>query len=856
MMLRTENYRQSLITRVRFLSLLLLLGIILVITSPVIFTPGYIVFSDLDYGLQDESYFSRIVGLYNEQFSTMNFFNLSRFAFILPFSFIVEAFQHLEIPHLLLRCILLAIFLLAGFGIFYLLEFLLTIHFKQFHSWTHYIGITLPAVFYTINPWVVLRIQHVFLLVGYAVFPWILLYFLRLFPLNESGSTIERKLSWEHYSLSLKIGFLIAIGSAAIHYFFYIAVVLAFMWLMIVIKEVKWSTDKKNYIQFVTKKTMILSITVLLFNGYWFVTYILSLFVTSIEPQNVNVVDTLSMFSRFSSIPNVLLMVSYWWPMFELTDYLDWMFWICGSIFILLILYIIFFRFGWHFYIRLFTILLGLTLTTALGVNTSIISEFNIFLVTKVPVIGHIFRDPNKLIGPMALFYSILLGFSIDRIIYSLKSNGFSKFITVSFLLLLTISYYFYIRPFSYIFLDHYYKAVAVPEEYTTVQSNTSDKGKILWIPTMDNMTLSSGISSYSWNVPESELNLTKANGDFHVYSSEKKTVFQHENNNYMVSYMYAFMQNMLDTGHAQHIGKMAAWMGFNEIGFHEDVYYQDKRQRFNLETLHQQEDLNVTYENDIFHLFEVKAKSPDEFVSKSVVLTKPMNRLTSLLDFSEELHVSSEDTALLWLQTSLNPIPLPKQTYLVGDNKLDFLLPYVDSSYYHFPFDDIDTGNPYLGWAKTRSGDASWFWALRANNLENEWDLDLGKGIVYTYVPYKLDVPPHRLGDIQGPPLITMEDVLDNFFIPDNPELFQMTVYPNRNHRKSLEATVTPKKNNPLWQVAKSKEMVFDGNKPRFLRIKATMSGVNAGSVHFKVRFYDQEKTSYKLATSLQVSR
>ncbi len=53
--------------------------------------------------------------------------------------------------------------------------------------------------------------------------------------------------------------------------------------------------------------------------------------------HNINVSDTLMLFSRHSSWTNVLFLTSYWWPMFDLTT-LPLTFWIAGAITLLLIL--------------------------------------------------------------------------------------------------------------------------------------------------------------------------------------------------------------------------------------------------------------------------------------------------------------------------------------------------------------------------------------------------------------------------------------------------------------------------------------------------------------------------------------
>ena len=181
------------------------------------------------------------------------------------------------------------------------------------------------------------------------------------------------------------------------------------------------------------------------------------MFQTNIEPNNVNVVNTLGMFSRNSDIRNILYLVSYWWPMFDTTTYLDGLFWIGGGVFLFFAVYIILYRFKQHFYISLFTFTTLFMIALATGVNSNYLDNFNIFVVTNIPIFGHIFRDPNKLVGPMAAFFAILIGFGVDRYLFLINREGFSKWAQGFFILVLLISHNFYYRPFKTVFTDVYY---------------------------------------------------------------------------------------------------------------------------------------------------------------------------------------------------------------------------------------------------------------------------------------------------------------------------------------------------------------------------------------------------------------
>ncbi|WP_141396958.1 hypothetical protein [Ureibacillus xyleni] len=525
--------------------------------------------------------------------------------------------------------------------------------------------------------------------------------------------------------------------------------------------------------------------------------------------------------------------------------YLNWSFWVGGGVFLALIIYIISFRYGWHFYIRLFTWLTIFITVLSLGVNTAIISDFNVFVVTKVPIIGHIFRDPNKLIGPMALFYSILIGFGVDRILFSLRTFGFPRIIQMISIFILLTALYFYFKPFSEVFINHYYDTVRVPDEYEEVQKHYLDEGKILWTPSMEHMLLPNGISSFEWNdINNNEL--IKASSDFHLYSSKKPTIFQNENNHGMVRYVSSYIQHILDNGTAQHLGETISWMGFNEVGYHGDVFGHKERQDFNKKVIEEQHDLEKHYENDVFSLYKTGANDSNVHgVNKFVYSTKPLPNVSSLLDYKGDLNISSNDTGLFWAQLQKQQPPLNQNTLLVGDSYLDFLIPFLAEKYSYYPFDFINTGNPYKGWGKTRVQEADWVWALKMNQLNNNWDYDYGKGLIYTYAPFKLNIEPHKVSSYKGKAIITMDDVLNGFFEPENEEVFRLTPFLQNNTSSTvLEGFVQTKDvNGKLWNVAKSKLINLEQKElSKFLRVRVKMSGVNAGSVHFKVRFFDKK--------------
>lgn len=860
---RYKHLRKSELNKHKLISITLMFLIILLLTKDIWAGKGYIVFSDLDFGINDKDYIGRIFGIFNEKFSSMNFFNLSRLVFITPFYLLSLLFSKF-ITGFLLRSIIVGVLLLSAIGMYKLCEKLLFKHFGQFKYNYHYYGLIIPAIYYAVNPWVMFRIQHIFLLPGYACYPFILNYFIDLFKIHSSECEEDfkqkvdlpvfwRKLSiskalYTDLSVSIKFALFMAIGSAAIHYFFFNVLTVLLLSIAILIHNILDS--KKTWFsikQFLRRHIILWSMT-FLFCAYWIIPYLISMFATNIEPNNVNVVDTLNMFSRFSNLKNILYLISYWWPMFETSKYLDTAFWVGGGVFLFFICYIILYRIKNHYYITLFTVSTLFMIAMATGVNTNILDGVNIFIVTKIPVFGQIFRDPNKLVGPMAAFFAVLIAFAIDRYLFLIHREGFGKIGQVTFILVMLTSHYFYYRPFKVIFSQVYYSGARVPQEYQKVNENYStESGKILWVPNMENMLLSNKIAAYKWNMPpgeEENLNLLRAVGSFHQYSSSKSFIFQHENNDGVIPYLYSFFQYLMDRTGGQHLDDMMRWTGFNEIGFHNDVYGQDERQDFNYNVLNAQKNLEKHYKDSIFTLYNVKTPQKDSFgVNNIIYQTKGLFSNLYMMGYTDSLGKNSSNTGILWAQQKKQDIQTEDTDIIAGDNKLDMVMPLMDNKYFYYPFDYVNTGNPNSGWAKSMLKDSEWNWLLKINGFNDYYEYDFGHGIAYTNVSNRLNSSNNKILNNSDGRLLGIKDILDNFFTVGDPNMFKLTIFPTDTGEEAILQGQISKgySGNNVWQAATSKPMDVTNIRGDFLRVQSVLSGINASSIHFKILFYDE---------------
>ncbi|MCY1692577.1 hypothetical protein OVA29_20345 [Exiguobacterium sp. SL14] len=190
------------------------------------------------------------------------------------------------------------------------------------------------------------------------------------------------------------------------------------------------------------------------------------------------------LFSRHSSWTNVLFLTSYWWPMFDLTT-LPLTFWIGGAITLLLILIgaIVAYRQPIHLFFSLLAIPL---IVFATGTHEQVADAFVLF-VTKTPLIGAMFRDPNKLVGLLMVSYSLLLAVGLNAVfIRASRTIPLQLYRIVSIFGTLIVVACFFL-PYRTVYMEGFYHPVKIPKEYTAIQEEVD--GKWLQFPIADEMT-------------------------------------------------------------------------------------------------------------------------------------------------------------------------------------------------------------------------------------------------------------------------------------------------------------------------------------------------------------------------------
>lgn len=834
-----------------------------------IYEPGQIVFSDIAFGATSHRYLEEIMGVWNERWSTSTLFNAPRILYILPFYGLSLLFD--ESGPVLLKSFITGLLFTSAFSMYAFAKRLVSVYYSPSFTKTRIFAIMIGALFYALNPWVIFRIQHIYLLCGYSLFPLMLRFFFSAFDPKFQIQLIANYNPHKLYQRNWIDLFLLAavftVSAAAIHYFFFGMIYLG-LFVMLLLIKLTWTYRKagRAYIQALygnfIRKGLIFGVFFGLLSFYWLSLYVGSILMNAQASQhNINVVDTLSLFSRNSGLSNVAYLLSYWWPMFSFS-LLPALFYIGGGFLLLLIGYAMMTRSHKNPIILIFSLLTILFMIAATGTTFPSIAKWFVILVTKTPVIGSVFRDPNKFIGLLALNFGVLLTFGVIQFMEWFGSSPLQRTYKRLAVVIVVVCLGVYVAPLRTQFIEGYYKPVQVPQEYSQMADKLTDPerfdSKALYFPIADNMIQSyNGVATPSWN--KGKTANEKATGDFQVYSSPKNTIFHHEGNDPGITYYLNFLQYVMDHALSSRLGNLFSAFGINQLVYHDEYVGQEKRQDFHLSQLQAQSGLKNTYSNDIFSIFNLDQAPPYMNILRSKIVTPyGFSRLESYshlpgFDFSRFGVLFSA------LKPELNTIQtVGKDDYVEAISFNDLLLSQLPAEYYLRPFDAIEDGNAFLKWSKTFTSTGEWLWYLSSQNIKNfPFDMELDAGVAVTFATQKLDVAPYQMNSIEGKTVLDFDSMLrtETFFKPDNPQLFSVQANPREelNDVPTLQGEIMKGDPSNIWQVARSGLLEAEENNPYQFNI--TVSGRGTNKMHVKMRFYDKDMrelgVSYVVAPS-----
>lgn len=830
--------------------------LIILILNP-LYKSGHVVFSDIDFGFSSKGYMGEIFGVWNERWSTSTLLNVPRLLYVTPFYLLSAIFNYSGA--VFFKSFLTGIILASGIAMYVFANTVINLYYPKKNSFLKKSVLLTGALYYAINPWVITRIQHIYLLCGYSLFPLMLMFYLNAFyPRMEKtiikdydiGSPkIYKRNIFDMFMLSI----VFALSAAAIHYFFYGIIVILIITSFILFKLFLDAKRKKQFkfkaimVNFVAKIMIFIPIFICV-NAYWLSMYVFSILLKAqVSQHNVNVVDTFFLFGKYSSIKNILYAISYWWPMFNIQS-LNWSFYVAGGIILITILYAIIFETKRRYLILSFALLSVIFLIVSTGPNFDWF--YKIFIgINSLPVIGSIFRDPNKMVALMLCFFSLLLIFGVYSIAKRFSKFKFFKPFSALTVILIIVSLLIYIYPYYIHYLAGFYSPVKQPKEYIELQDKLKNKdftSKVLYLPIADNMTQSkTGVATPYWNVNGEKYGMEKATGDIQVYSSSKNTVFQHEGNSVNIQYYINFLQYLMDRGMSHNMGNLISAFGVDQFVYHNEYNGQSERQEFNKKILEDSTSLKKVYENKIASLYNVNSNLPYLYnVPKKIYTPYGFSRLES---YNSIPNFNFKNFGVIFSAIDRKPYIdfLNKGDYIEGSNLDDIVMCNLKDDDYVLPFDAVDSADAYMNWAKTLCQNGDWIWLLNSIGIENfPFDFDFNSGVVYTFSTMKLNAAPNKVDRIKGKNIVDFKTIIKNgsFFVSENPDEYKIEADTKNKNRNAPEVKGEIEKGNShnIWEVAKSGVIKAKENNP--YKFKINISGENTNRMHLKAKFYDAD--------------
>ena len=753
-----KHYRPELIVSV----------IVLILCAP-LFQSGHITFSDLAFGRVADEYLNYVMGVFNEELGTPNWFNLPRLTWITPayiFGKIMGNSGHLFVTALIYSTFIVGVF---SFGSLYrrLVR-------DSKHPLSE-IGLIGGALIFNLNPWVMIRIQHIFILCGYALVPLALSWTWELLGKESWGkSGFYVPPSTKELRKFLLLGLAVSSSFAGIHFGVFIILMMIAMGIILATTGL-WGAFKQrclfSWLMWYSVRAALTGATFLLFAAYWVMPFVLSI-VNGIRPSqnNVNAIETVVNFSRAADPKNLALGISYWWPMFDHSQ-IPATFW-SGGFVVLSIAGI-----GILYSRRLFLALLSsIVFLLATGTHYPELAPKYISLVfDSMYPFGDMIRDPNKLYGVFILPVSIYFAYGFGAIEQGFKRflNQYSRPLTILSTGITAIAGVLWLGPVYNVFMVGYYSPVEWPEPYDRLQAQLQTlptDSKVLYLPVSDFATFSStGLATPDFNhAVIQDADKYKATGDHMAFDTRMDTIFPFEGNDMMVMYFLQFIHNKLDDGNITQLGGLLAKAGLTHLVMRRDYEYLTERLNGFKNLLDTQEDLSIIWENEFMTLYEVQGSQGDAQYFKHLSYTT--GGLERMLWFPKYFETTTKNVNLLFAYDGHHPEieHLHEGEIVEVTSQADLWMTQLPPEKFVYPADSLRTASPHTNWAKLITSGHDWEHVSKHYKLENHKHLfDMGHGFAFTTspisIPHKAFVPPDT-----GIPLL--EENLSNpesFFQP-----------------------------------------------------------------------------------------
>lgn len=815
-----------------------------------LYLPGHITFSDLAIGRAADEYLNYVIGIYNEQFGTPNWFNTPRLIWIaIPFTigWVFGNSGHIFLATLITMILIITVF---SFGSLYRRLV------KHSNHPLSQIGLVCGALVYALNPWVMVRIQHIFILCGYCLVPLAFSWNWDLIGKGAWNKTdFHVPLNKEEWRKFLLLGFCVSSSFAGIHFGFYIIIVMVFMTLACSVPALIEAFKRRcpfTWFVWYSLRGLLTASTFYVFSIYWVLPFVVSM-VQGIPPSqnNVNAIETVVNFSRAVNPYSLLWGVSYWWPMFDLSQ-LDLAFWIGGgfalAIGLLGVLY------SKRFIMFAMTCLI---IYVATGTYFPDFAPKYIGYVFNTPYpFGDMIRDPNKLYGIFILPIALFIAYGVAGVEHRFKRTAQqnSRTFSIGLSLAMATSIILWFNPVYQVYINGYYKPVPWPETYDALHTELealSEDSKVLYLPAADFVTDPEiKVASPDFNKAEiqGEL-LSKSTGDHMCFDTRMDTLFPFEGNDMMVMQFLRFIHHHLDHGHLDEIGSLVSKAGITHIVMREDYTYDAERLQGYQHLLDSSSDLKKIWEQDFLSLYEVLPAKPDaQYFDHLFYTTGGFERMTWIAHY---LDTDIKNTNVLFAYDGHSPeISLLKPGEILEiTSPSDLWMTQLEAGHFAYPADSLRNVTPHTGWAKVILSGHDWEHASKHYKLDNhKFNFDMGHGVALTNSPLAI---PHRAlaPPSDGMPMLQAElQAPSEFLLPfENMSITPLPGDENRpNHiRIQVPGTVKPTE----WQMLQS--ATFPIEELMLYHFTANLQRIDIPGVDVKYRVGYYSKDGNRLGTA-----
>ncbi len=848
-------------------------SIFLLYFFPAFQSQGVIVFWDLDFWFSSESYFSRIFPLWNDIWSSSNFFNSTRIYFV-GLSEIFSVFFW-DPSGIYQKIVLYLCLQLSFFWMFLLTHKILKTENKK-HS--PVINPTIiffiscaSGIFYALNPWSIMRIQHLYLLTWYALLPFIFRYIILIWEWVKKQN--KKKILKNVILCALFYVFAIWSVHYIVFIFLFIASWYCFYSARILLKK-KW----KDFFS-LTISYFLLWGCISLLMMHWLIPFLWSSLITSQGPENLNTIETLNMFSRFSELHDIVYLTSYWWRMIDTSQF--WLlYWIWWSIIIMTIFVINIIHYK-NIYSQFFIFWAVLLIILSTGTNW-FISETYEYLVFHNPLwatMGSVFRDPNKLVGLLAFCYSILWSLWIYQLISRLlrirmqvhaenkmlkkisqvkrkkirpihKRNIVLKKILLSFSICFisfsTVSYVYYIGPFKNVYIDNFYESIKTPYPYTKLieyQKSNPQQARAIFLPRYERIQSPwYGFAVSSWNNDPKE-EIKKPTGAIDLSTTLTPSYHPLEWVNTAVWYFYDYIESYLRYDKWRNLSKYLDMLNIETLVFHNDILWREQEQAHQLKSIEAQPGIQKEFSSWFMHLFKTQwdIGYHHAFARKAFIIWG-LSKLEGVFRYSP---IKPSDFAFIFFQQQIPKDHIYTDSdIIVADKKLDIYLSHLNENNLFFPFSESRNYDPYFKWSVLKSHIPDFRWHLKQLGIDNwNWDFDFWKWFIFSYAPASVSIASYNNIYDFWSNLIDLEKYNDisELFTAENDDLQLSLDKKNKgDHFVAVKWNVRNWNDQKSWKVASMLPKSVKEKHPYTLEL--TLSGVWIKNIHGKVKFLNRE--------------